>query len=209
MDGELRADTIRIALVGGLPLYHDSTQALLEREGFVLAVDGAADVVLVDYDDATVGVSSAVRDVRERFGDARILVLTSRSDRDASAQLVRDGAHGIVSKARTSEHLFAAIRKVHAGEMWVDRVLATALIADLQRPAPARKDADRSRIGTLTARERDVVDLVGEGLANKAIAERLSISDNTVRHHLTSIFAKLGVTDRLSLVVYAFKHKIV
>jgi DNA-binding NarL/FixJ family response regulator len=86
--------------------------------------------------------------------------------------------------------------------------VATTLIADLQRPA-RRADADRTRIASLTARERDVVGLVGEGLANKAIAERLSISDNTVRHHLTSVFAKLGVTDRLSLLVYAFKHKVV
>ena len=92
--------------------------------------------------------------------------------------------------------------------MCVDREVASPLMDDLQRPG-RRNDADRARIATLTARERDVVNLVGEGLANKAIAERLSISDNTVRHHLTSIFAKLGVTDRLSLVVYAFKHKIV
>ena len=203
MDGSPRADTIRIAVVGGHALYYDATRALLEREGFAVALDGEADIVLVDHDDAP-----ALRDVRLEFGDARILVLISRADNDTSAQLVRDGAHGIVSKARTADHLMMAIRKVHGGEMWVDRVVATTLMSDLQRPG-RRNDADRARIASLTARERDVVNLVGEGLANKAIAERLSISDNTVRHHLTSIFAKLGVTDRLSLVVYAFRHKIV
>ena len=203
MDGSPRADTIRIAVVGGHALYYDATRALLEREGFAVALDGEADIVLVDHDDAP-----ALRDVRLEFGDARILVLISRADNDTSAQLVRDGAHGIVSKARTADHLMMAIRKVHDGEMWVDRVVATTLMSDLQRPG-RRNDADRARIASLTARERDVVNLVGEGLANKAIAERLSISDNTVRHHLTSIFAKLGVTDRLSLVVYAFRHKIV
>ena len=189
--------------MGGPALYHDATRALLERDGFVLASDDGADIVLLDQDDAP-----ALRDVRVEYGDARVIILTSRSDPESSAQLVREGAHGIVSKARTGEHLMTAIRKVHAGEMWVDRVVATTLISDLQRPG-RRTDTERARIATLTARERDVVNLVGEGLANKAIAERLSISDNTVRHHLTSIFAKLGVTDRLSLVVYAFKHKIV
>ena len=195
--------TIRVALVGGLPLNHDATRALLDREGFEVGINGSADIVLVDQDDAP-----PIRDIRAQYAEARLLVVTARTDHESSAQLVRDGAHGIVSKARTGDHLIAAIRKVHAGEMWVDRVVATTLMADLQRPG-RRSDADRARIASLTARERDVVNLVGEGLANKAIAERLSISDNTVRHHLTSIFSKLGVTDRLSLVVYAFKHKVV
>jgi two-component system, NarL family, nitrate/nitrite response regulator NarL len=196
--------SIRVALVGGLPLNHDATRALLDREGFEVALNGSADIVLVDHDDD----APPIRDIRAQYAQARVLVVTARMDNESSAQLVRDGAHGIVSKARTGDHLIAAIRKVHAGEMWVDRVVATTLMADLQRPG-RRNDADRARIGSLTARERDVVNLVGEGLANKAIAERLSISDNTVRHHLTSIFSKLGVTDRLSLVVYAFKHKVV
>ena len=191
-----------MAVVGGHALYYDATRALLEREGFTPASDGA-EIVLVDHDDAP-----TLRDVRMEFGDARMIVLVSRADHELSAQLVRDGAHGIVSKARTGEHLAMAIRKVHAGELWVDRVVATTLITDLQRPG-RRNDADRARIAMLTARERDVVNLVGEGLANKAIADRLSISDNTVRHHLTSIFAKLGVTDRLSLVVYAYRQKII
>ena len=196
--------SIRVALVGGLPLNHDATRALLDREGFEVPVNGSADIVLVDQDDD----APTIRDIRAQYAEARVLVVTARMDHESSAQLVRDGAHGIVSKARTGDHLIAAIRKVHAGEMWVDRVVATTLMADLQRPG-RRNDADRARIASLTARERDVVNLVGEGLANKAIAERLSISDNTVRHHLTSIFSKLGVTDRLSLVVYAFKHKVV
>jgi DNA-binding NarL/FixJ family response regulator len=194
---------IRVALAGGLPLYVDATRALLDREGFGTSEGDVADIVLVDHEEGP-----SLRDVRAQYGEARMLVLTSNADHQASADLVRDGAHGIVSKTRPGPHLAMAIRKVHAGEMWVDRVVATTLIADLQRPG-RRTDADRARIATLTPRERDVVNLVGEGLANKAIAERLSISDNTVRHHLTSIFAKLGVTDRLSLVVYAYRHKVI
>ncbi|MFO1303111.1 MAG: response regulator transcription factor [Burkholderiales bacterium] len=197
------ASSIRVAIIGGMPLHHDATRALLDREGFEPAINGSADIVLVDEDDGP-----SMRDVRAQYRDARVLVMSANTDPETSAQLVREGAHGIVSKTRPGAHLAMAIRKVHAGEMWVDRVVATTLIADLQRPG-RRTDADRARIATLTPRERDVVNLVGEGLANKAIAERLSISDNTVRHHLTSIFAKLGVTDRLSLVVYAYRHKVI
>jgi len=120
---------IRVALVGGLPLNHDATRALLDREGFEVPVNGSADIVLVDQDDAP-----PIRDIRAQYAEARVLVVTARMDHESSAQLVRDGAHGIVSKARTGDHLIAAIRKVHAGEMWVDRVVATTLMADLQRP---------------------------------------------------------------------------
>src|SRR5215207_791840 len=119
MDGGFPPQVIRVALVGGLPLNHDATRALLDREGFELAVNGSADIVLVDHDDAP-----PIRDIRAQYADARVLVMTTRADHESSAQLVRDGAHGIVSKARTGEHLIAAIRKVHAGEMWVDRVVA-------------------------------------------------------------------------------------
>jgi DNA-binding NarL/FixJ family response regulator len=133
-------------------------------------MNGSADIVLVDHDDD----APPIRDIRAQYSQsAACWSWTAGMDHESSAQLVRDGRHGIVSKGRTGDHLVAAIRKVHAGEMWVDRVVATTLMADLQRPG-RRNDADRTRIASLTARERDVVNLVGEGLANKAIAERLS-----------------------------------
>jgi DNA-binding NarL/FixJ family response regulator len=102
--------SIRVALVGGLTLNHDATRALLDREGFEVPVNGSADIVLVDQDDAP-----PIRDIRAQYAEARVLVVTARMDHESSAQLVRDGAHGIVSKARTGDHLIAAIRKVHAG----------------------------------------------------------------------------------------------
>ena len=67
-------------------------------------------------------------------------------------------------------------------------------------------DPDAAKIASLTEREREVVTLMSQGLRNKHIAERLGISETTVRHHLTSIFAKLGVTDRLELVIYTYRH---
>jgi DNA-binding NarL/FixJ family response regulator len=68
--------------------------------------------------------------------------------------------------------------------------------------------ADATKIATLTERERQVIRLIGEGLKNKEIADRMYISEATVRHHLTSIFNKLGVTDRLELVIYAYQHNL-
>jgi DNA-binding NarL/FixJ family response regulator len=211
---------IRVAIVGGLTLSRDGTRALVEREPeldvvaagddplAVLRETKAPDIVLFDSDDPAERVGATLRELRRLHENARILVVTARTDRGATARLVLEGAHGIVFKSRSSEHLIEAIRKVNAGELWVDRVVATKLIADMTR-LPRRNDPESAKITSLTPRERDIVALVASGLANKAIAARLSISDNTVRHHLTSIFAKLEIADRLSLVVYSYKHKLV
>jgi DNA-binding NarL/FixJ family response regulator len=134
-------------------------------------------------------------------GDVRLLVLTDITDADLHRRAVRFGASGIVGTDRPAETLFKAIEKVLQGEVWMERRLVADLIA------PARpQDADEARIGSLTPREREVVRLLCEGLRNKQIAERLAVTDVTVRHHLTSVFSKLGVSDRLGLLLYASRH---
>jgi len=84
------------------------------------------------------------------------------------------------------------------------------VLGDMTRTQVARQyDAEKTKIASLTDREREMIGLLGEGLKNKHIAERLFISEATVRHHLTAIFANLGVTDRLELVIYAYQHGLV
>jgi DNA-binding NarL/FixJ family response regulator len=79
-----------------------------------------------------------------------------------------------------------------------------------KKRGPARRERiEAAKIATLTCREREIISLIGEGLKNKQIAARLYISETTVRHHLTSVFDKLGVADRLELVIYAFHHGLV
>ena len=131
---------------------------------------------------------------------SRMLVLSERVDPEFQRQAVRHGAHGIVNLDHAPATLFRAIERVHAGDIWMDRRLMAALLS--------RKgaDTDDGRLDCLTPREREVVGLVSEGLKNKQIAQRLSVADVTVRHHLTSVFSKLDVADRLSLVVFAFQH---
>ena len=137
---------------------------------------------------------------------ARVVVLTNLTDPDLHRQAIRHGARGIVDLVHPAETLFRAIEYVHGGDVWMERKLVTELVTSTFAGAAVNL---RSRIDTLTPRERDVVRLVSQGLKNKQIAERLSIADVTVRHHLTSIFAKLEVTDRLALVVFAFHNGLV
>lgn len=133
---------------------------------------------------------------------ARVLLLTGMTDPELYRQALRQGARGILDLDHPPETLLRAIAHVYDGDVWMDR----RLVADLVTSVTGASGTERARIESLTPREREVVRLVSEGLKNKPIAERLSIADVTVRHHLTSIFGKLEVADRLSLVVFAFRH---
>ena len=139
--------------------------------------------------------------------EARIIILTGLRDPEAHRQAVLLGAMGIVKKEKAAEVLISAIQRVHAGEAWLDPSLMAGVLSEMTRAGKTRKaDPETEKIATLTNREREVIALIGEGIKNKEIAERLFISETTVRHHLTSIFAKLGVADRVELLIYAFRH---
>lgn len=138
----------------------------------------------------------------------RTLVLTADDDPGLHLQMIEYGAMGVFMKDQTSDALGNAIRKVHAGELWLDRARTASVIARL---TGGRRDEqfDAAKVHSLTARERDVVSLVADGLTNKQIAERLFISEATARNHLTSILAKLDLADRFQLAVYAFRRGLV
>ena len=106
-----------------------------------------------------------------------------------------------------AEVLIKAISKVHGGEVWVERSMMGTVLQDITKPDSI--DPEKEKIATLTEREQEVIRHISQGLKNKQIADRLFISETTVTHHLSSIFAKLGVTDRLELVIYALRHKLV
>jgi len=157
------------------------------------------DIVLGDEDGL-----SFLPELREVARNARVLVLTGLRSSESQRQAMRAGAMGVVLKEHAAEVLIKAIEKVHSGEVWLDRLTTGRVLQEISEEK--RPDPDRERIDTLTERERQVVGLVGEGLKNKQIAARLFISETTVTHHLSSVFSKLEVSDRLELVVYAFRH---
>src|SRR6185503_12420925 len=139
--------------------------------------------------------------------DARVLVLTGLKDAEAHRQAVKLGAVGVVLKDQAPEVLIKAIKKVHAGEVWLDRTTTGNLFHEMTQTS-GELDPEKSKINSLTEREFQVIQLIAEGLKNKEIAKRLFISETTVTHHLSSIFSKLDVSDRLELVIYAFAQKL-
>jgi DNA-binding NarL/FixJ family response regulator len=177
-----------------------------------LAQTTQPDIILLDIylrDESGLGMLPDLLRVAPR---ARVLVLTAVQDPVQHRQAVRLGAMGIVLKEQAASTLAEAITQVYAGAAWLDpRLVGTILHERAYPPAPRAPDADPvpARIALLTDRERAVVACVGEGLPNRQIAARLTISETTVAHHLTAIFSKLAVTSRLELVVLAYRHGLV
>jgi two-component system nitrate/nitrite response regulator NarL len=140
---------------------------------------------------------------------ARIIVLTCLHDAELQQRAVQLGAMGLIVKEQTAEVLIKAITKVHAGEAWVDRTTMAHLISEISHPGKRNGNgSEAAQINTLTRREREIVRLVAQGLKNKQVANSLCISAITVRHHLTAIFSKLGLSDRFELIVFAHRHNL-
>ncbi|HEX3280379.1 MAG TPA: response regulator transcription factor [Pyrinomonadaceae bacterium] len=166
------------------------------------------DVILLDLDLAGEDGLALLPELREAAKQTRVLILTGVRDVEAHRSAIRMGAMGVVLKSQAAEILIKAIEKVFAGEIWVDRATMGDVLSEMTRRQSNAPDPDEQKIKTLTEREHQVIALIAEGLKNKQIAKRLFISETTVTHHLSSIFSKLEVTDRLELVIYAFGHSL-
>lgn len=167
------------------------------------------DVVLLDLDLGGDSGLDILDDLLSSMKEVRVLILTGACDEEMQAEIVRRGAMGLVMKQQAAEVLLKAIDRVYDGELWFDRSLMKRVIAQATNSASKAKSAsEEDKLRIITPREREIITLVGEGLKNKDIAERLFISQRTVRNHLTSIFSKLDVSDRLELLLYAYKHNL-
>lgn len=165
------------------------------------------DVVLLHLDPQAPGAERRLREVLASWQPAPVLVLSGSSDSAVNREFVRKGARGVVPKSAEQVHLVAAVRRVKDGEIWLPRTCLSIIIDEMAASNGPRPGAHpRDLFATLTEREREVVLHIAKGLHNRAIADRLGITENTVRHHLTAIYGKLGVTDRLKLAVLALRH---
>jgi len=176
-------------------------------EALDLSASAAPNLILLDLDLGGENALTFLTQLRETT-NARILVLTGLRDTDAHRQAVQLGAMGVVLKEHAPDVLIKAIEKVHAGEIWLDRPTMGRMLREMSAREEKEIDPEVAKIKSLTQREREVVALIAEGLKNKQIAQRLFISETTVTHHLSSVYSKLGVSDRLELVIYAFAHKL-
>ena len=138
----------------------------------------------------------------------RVIILTNRKDTDFLEGALRCGAKGVFQREWPVQQIPMAIRKVTNGGVWLEQAAAEKMLEDLLS-RPNTQNPEERKISALTSREREVIDLVCQGLRNKEMPGRLHISDATVSHHLTSIYRKLEVDDRTSLVIYAIRQRLV
>lgn len=212
--------SIRVALVA-LPLTAWGLQKLIHDAQPGLSCVGVAssaaeavlnlgawqpDVVVLDLDgeDGT----EALSDLNQRL-PSKLLALTSSQHSALHDSAVLAGARGVVPKRESPDTLLKAIGKIHAGEMWIDRSATSRIFFELARQKSTGASSQESRrIAQLTPRERQMVAALANDAAapGKVLAERLHISEHTLRNHLTSIYGKLGVVNRVELFAYAHRH---
>ena len=213
--------TIRILLVDDHVVVRSALRAMLDSQQSLTAVGEAGnrkdaleitarerpDIILLDLElDGESGLD-LIPELLEAAQGARILVLTGVRDPQMHQSAISRGALGIVQKNGAFDVLLRAIERVNAGEAWIDPTLMARVLSQMSGGSKKQKlDPEAVKIASLTEREREVLSWIGQGLKNKEIADKLFISEWTVRHHITSIFAKLEVSDRVELILYAYQR---
>ncbi len=214
------AEQIRVMIVDDHAVIRTGLRMLIEQdqtmtvvamagtpaEALLLAAQEKPDIIVLDLILGEENGLEFLPQLCKTSPNSRVLILTGVQATESHRMAIRRGAMGIVLKQQAAELLLKAIQKVHAGEVWIDRSMIGSVLADVRNERNEEPDPEAGKISSLTRREREVIALVSEGLKNKLIGERLFISETTVTHHLSSVFSKLEVSDRLELIIYAFRH---
>ena len=185
-------------------------KATTSAEALKLLDEVQPDIILLDLDLGGENGSNAIQSLIAK-SKAKVLVLTGSRDIAVHDAAVLAGAMGVVEKGEPAETILKAIRKVHEGEIWLDRSATGRIFLELSRnKASEAQNPEQRKIASLTPRERQIVVEIGSDAAagSKVIAERLHISEHTLRNHIASIYEKLEVSSRLDLFAYAGKHGI-
>ena len=212
---------IRIVVADDHPIFREGLIKLLETKPD-LRVVGAAndgdealklveelepDLLLLDLAMPRMTGLTTLRELRDRSLSARTILLTASVTKAEIVAALQLGARGVVLKESASDLLFRSIRVVMDGQYWVGRDRVADLVTTLRELSISTPPPSPNTFG-LTPRELEVVAVIAGGYSNSDIAVKLSISEKTVKHHLTNIFEKLGVSNRLELALFALHHNL-
>ena len=218
------AHLIRILIADDHPIFRDGLRRLLEAdpglkvvgeaadgiEALKLAIKLKPDILLLDLAMPRQTGLDTLPELANSCPNLRIIVLTAAVEKPEIVRALQMGARGVVMKESATQLLLQSIRAVMKGEFWVGRDSVSDLVQFLREGirGPRLKEPLRKDFG-LTPRELDVVAAIVAGYTNRDVAQKFSISEDTVKHHLTNIFDKLGVSNRLELALFAVHHKLV
>ncbi len=210
----------RIVIADDHPIFRDGLRRLLELDPAFVVVGEAADggeaiklvkqlgpdVLLLDLAMPRVPGLETLAELAKAKTPVRTILLTAQIERPQIVEALQLGARGIVLKESATELLMESIRLVMAGKYWVGRESVSDLVAKLRELMPRGGEEPSSRRYGLTPREMEVISAIVAGYTNKDIAQKFAISEQTVKHHLTNIFDKVGVSNRLELALFAVNH---
>jgi len=211
---------LRVVIVDDHTLFREGLRTILEMEDDIEVVADAEnaediveliwqtrpDVLLLDIRMPQGSGLDAVPAVLRISPRTQVLVLTACDEKEEHVRAFKLGAKGVILKDSARQTLMQAIHTVCGGQVWVDPRMATALVEELSHLGPESTGAAPRDENGLTERELEIVRLVASGYKNKEVGNTLTISERTVKTHLTNIFQKLGVRDRVGLVMYALRH---
>lgn len=214
---------IRILIADDHTILRDGLRRLLEAEQDMRVVGEAADgdeavilarqlkpdVLLLDLAMPRTPGMEALEELSKMTVPVRTILLTAAVERTQIVEALQLGARGVVMKESATQVLLKAIRSVTQGDYWVGRESVSDLVKTLRDLSPsAPEDARKKQFG-LTPREFEIITAIVAGYNNKDIAQKFAISEQTVKHHLTNIFDKLGVSSRLELALFAVNHSLI
>jgi DNA-binding NarL/FixJ family response regulator len=217
--------TVRIVIADDHPIFRDGLRRLLEAEPDLKvmgeASDGAEavklarqlkpDILLLDLAMPKHPGLEALRDLSSGGASSapvRVILLTAAAEKSQIVEALQLGARGVVLKDSATQLLLKAIHTVMSGEYWVGRESVSNLVQYLRTLVQSSSDEARQKKFGLTPRELEIVAAVVAGYSNKEIAEYFKISEDTVKHHLSNIFDKLGVSTRLELALFAVNQSL-
>lgn len=210
-------ERIRLLLVDDQRLLREGLRTVLELEPDLEVAEEAEngqaaldvyekirpDVVLMDIRMPVMDGVEATRKMLERWPDALVIILTTFDDDEFVFEGLRAGARGYLLKDVSGSELAEAIRTVHSGGALIEPSVARKMVAEFARIAAPSQTVKDKLVEPLSEREREILQLVSQGLANKQIARRLNLAEGTVKNYVTSILNKIGVRDRTQAAVRA------
>jgi DNA-binding NarL/FixJ family response regulator len=215
------AQRIRILIADNHRIHREGLRHLLEGEPDFLVVGQAGtsaetlrlaqqvrpNVLLLDRSMASGHGRDMLRGLAAIESQVRTILITERVEQADVVTALQLGARGVITKDADSEILFRSVRKVMAGEYWISRASVADLVTAVQSLLVHAREG-RSRKLKITPRQQEIIASVAAGHSNKQIARQFSLSEDTVKRHLTNIFGKVGVSNRVELAMFAVQHEL-